>query len=56
VLAPDGVALLLVSSLTGYGAVLDAVRECGFDHEVVVEESYPFETLSVLALTHGSET
>ncbi|QCC47166.1 HemK2/MTQ2 family protein methyltransferase [Halobellus limi] len=55
VLAPGGVALLLVSSLTGYDAVLDRVRECGFEHEVVVEESYPFETLSVLALTREAE-
>ena len=51
VLAPGGVVLLLVSSLTGYDAVLDRVDACGFDHEVVVEESYPFESLSVLALT-----
>jgi len=51
VLAPVGVVLLLVSSLTGYDAVLDRAASCGFAHEVVIEESYPFETLSVLALT-----
>lgn len=51
VLTPDGVALLLVSSLTGYDEVLDYAAACGFAHEVVVEESYPFESLSVLALT-----
>jgi release factor glutamine methyltransferase len=56
VLAPDGVVLLLVSSLTGYDAVLDYAHECGFEHGVVVEESYPFETLSVLALTRGIGT
>jgi release factor glutamine methyltransferase len=51
VLAPGGVVLLLVSSLTGYDAVIDRAEACGFAHEVVVEESYPFESLSVVALT-----
>jgi release factor glutamine methyltransferase len=56
VLAPGGVVLLLVSSLTGYEAVLDRAESRGFTHEVVVEESYPFETLSVVALTReGAE-
>ncbi|MFA1611546.1 HemK2/MTQ2 family protein methyltransferase [Halobellus rubicundus] len=50
VLAPDGVVLLLVSSLTGYDEVLEHAADCGFAHEVVVEESYPFETLTVVAL------
>ncbi|MYL15797.1 methyltransferase domain-containing protein [Halorubrum terrestre] len=50
VLAPDGVVLLLVSSLTGYDEVLELVEDAGFDHEPVVEESFPFETLTVLAL------
>ncbi|WP_144903335.1 HemK2/MTQ2 family protein methyltransferase [Halobellus captivus] len=50
-LAPDGVVLLLVSSLTGFDAVVEYAEARGFDREVVVEESYPFETLSVLALT-----
>ena len=50
VLAPGGVALLLVSSLTGYEEVLALVDEAGFSHEPVVEESFPFETLTVLAL------
>ncbi|TKX58189.1 methyltransferase domain-containing protein [Halorubrum sp. SS7] len=49
-LAPDGVVLLLVSSLTGYDEVLDLVDEAGFAAEPVVEESFPFETLTVLAL------
>jgi len=53
VLASDGVALLLVSSLTGYEAVLDRVEAAGFTHEVAVEESFPFETLTVLALRHA---
>ncbi|MGQ4555017.1 HemK2/MTQ2 family protein methyltransferase [Halobellus sp. GM3] len=51
VLAPGGVVLLLVSSLTGYDGVVEYAAARGFAHEVVVEESYPFETLSVLALT-----
>jgi len=50
VLAPDGVALLLVSSLTGYDEVLELIDEAGFAAAPVVEESFPFETLTVLAL------
>jgi release factor glutamine methyltransferase len=50
VLAPGGVVLLLVSSLTGYDEVLALVDEAGFAAEPVVEESFPFETLTVLAL------
>lgn len=53
VLAADGVALLLVSSLTGYETVLELVEDAGFTHEVAVEESFPFETLTVLALRHA---
>jgi release factor glutamine methyltransferase len=53
VLAPDGVVLLLVSSLAGYDAVLEFAADRGFhtDDPAVVEESYPFETLSIVALT-----
>jgi release factor glutamine methyltransferase len=56
VLAPGGVVLLLVSSLAGYDAVLSYAAGCGFDTDdpVVVEESYPFETLSVVALTRST--
>ncbi|ELZ83104.1 methyltransferase [Haloferax elongans ATCC BAA-1513] len=50
VLKPEGEALLLVSSLSGYDDVLDRAEANGFSHEVVVQESYPFETLTVLAL------
>ncbi|MFC7202064.1 HemK2/MTQ2 family protein methyltransferase [Haloferax namakaokahaiae] len=50
VLKPDGEALLLVSSLSGYDEVLARAEANGFDHEVAVQESYPFETLTVLAL------
>ena len=52
VLAPDGVALLLVSSLTGFADVVEYAVDRGFDAETVAEESYPFETLSILALRH----
>ncbi|GAA0257849.1 HemK2/MTQ2 family protein methyltransferase [Halobaculum roseum] len=51
-LAPDGVALLLVSSLTGFADVVEYAVDRGFDAETVAEESYPFETLSILALRH----
>ena len=50
ILAPGGVVLLLVSSLTGYDEVLSLVEDAGFTHGVVVEESFPFETLTVLRL------
>lgn len=51
VLTTGGQALLLVSSLTGYEEVLGLVRDAGFSHEEVRQESYPFETLSILRLT-----
>jgi len=49
-LAPGGVGLLLVSSLTGFEAVTDLIADAGFESDPVRRESYPFETLSVLAL------
>lgn len=55
VLAPGGHALLLVSSLTGFEAVLDLVADAGFGHERVVEESFPFETLTVLKLVRAGD-
>ncbi|MFC4357059.1 HemK2/MTQ2 family protein methyltransferase [Halobium salinum] len=51
VLAPDGAVYLLVSSLTGFDEVVARAAENGFAVETVVQESYPFETLSVLRLT-----
>jgi len=51
VLSTGGQALLLVSSLTGYDEVTDLIRLAGFTFEEVRQESYPFETLSVLRLT-----
>ena len=56
VLAPDGDVFLLVSSLAGYDEVLELVASAGFTHEVAVEESFPFETLSVLRLWRSGET
>jgi len=50
VLGPDGAVVLLVSSLTGTDAVLDRAAENGFSAETLAEESFPFETLSVLRL------
>jgi release factor glutamine methyltransferase len=52
VLAPAGRAFLLVSSLTGYDTVLDLAADAGLDAESLRDESFPFETLSVVALTH----
>ena len=50
VLAPGGVAFLLVSSLTDYDAVVGLADEAGFATEAVAQESYPFEVLSILQL------
>ncbi|MFC6737043.1 HemK2/MTQ2 family protein methyltransferase, partial [Halolamina salina] len=51
VLAPGGQALLLVSSLAGFEEVEELARDAGFVPEEVRQESYPFETLSILRLT-----
>ncbi|WP_336344048.1 HemK2/MTQ2 family protein methyltransferase [Halalkalicoccus ordinarius] len=50
VLAPGGVVLLLVSSLAGFESVVERAEKRGFDPAVVAEESFPFETLTVLKL------
>jgi len=50
VLAPDGFALVLVSTLTGVDEVVSYAGERGFSAVAVREESFPFETLSVLKL------
>ena len=50
VLRPGGVVLLLVSSLTGFEAVVESAETLGFDVETVRQESYPFETLSILRI------
>jgi release factor glutamine methyltransferase len=51
VLAPGGDVYLLVSSLTGYDIVVDLAEEAGFSVDDIRQESYPFETLSILKLT-----
>jgi release factor glutamine methyltransferase len=50
VLRPDGIVLLLVSSLTGFDAVVDRAERRGFAVSTVRQESYPFEVLSILQL------
>ena len=50
VLRADGIVLLLVSSLTGFEAVVDRAERNGFATTTVRQESYPFETLSILRL------
>lgn len=50
VLAPDGVVLLLVSTLTGVDEVVDLAAAQGFSAVALVDESFPFETLTVLEL------
>ncbi|SEH15688.1 release factor glutamine methyltransferase [Natronorubrum sediminis] len=50
VLAPGGVVYLLVSSLTGVDEVAAQAGEAGFSAVSVADESFPFETLTILAL------
>lgn len=50
VLSDDGIVLLLVSTLTGVEAVVSIADSAGFSAIVLDEESFPFETLSVLKL------
>ena len=50
VLAPDGVVYLLVSSLTGVDDVVERAGAEGFSAVAVADESFPFETLTVLEL------
>ncbi|WP_433624804.1 HemK2/MTQ2 family protein methyltransferase [Halomicrococcus sp. NG-SE-24] len=50
VLAPDGHVFLLVSSLTGVDAVVERAAANGFSAVALRDESFPFETLTVLKL------
>lgn len=50
VLKPDGVVLLLVSSLTGVDAVVDLADEQEFAAIALEDTSFPYETLTVLKL------
>jgi release factor glutamine methyltransferase len=52
VLAPAGRVLLLVSSLSDTETVVEHANEAGFAATTVAEESFPFETLSILRLDH----
>ncbi|UPV74045.1 class I SAM-dependent methyltransferase [Halorussus limi] len=49
-LAPDGVVYLLVSSLTGVDEVVELADDEGFSAVALRDESFPFETLTVLKL------
>jgi release factor glutamine methyltransferase len=53
VLAPAGRGYLLVSSLTGLEAVAELAADAGLEVEEVAEESFPFERLVVLEITHS---
>jgi release factor glutamine methyltransferase len=55
VLVPGGRALLLVSSLAGYDEVVSYAEARGFLTEKAVEESYPFETLTVVEMTNSNK-
>lgn len=50
VLAREGRALILVSSVTGPAAVLETARAEGFEADRLRRESYPYEALSVFRL------
>nr|WP_193570106.1 HemK2/MTQ2 family protein methyltransferase [Halorussus sp. JP-T4] len=50
VLAPDGAVYLLVSSLTGVAEVVAMAETEGFSAVALRDESFPFETLTVLKL------
>lgn len=50
VLRTDGAVLLLVSSLTGVEDVAELASAAGFSAAAVAEDSFPFETLTVLKL------
>ncbi|MFB6297767.1 MAG: HemK2/MTQ2 family protein methyltransferase [Salinirussus sp.] len=53
VLAPDGLVLLVASSLTGLDAIRQRAAEAGLSVDVVAGESHPFERLVVLAMRHS---
>lgn len=50
VLAPDGAVYLLVSSLAGVDAVVESAAAAGFSAIALRDESFPFETLTVVKL------
>lgn len=50
VLRPDGIGVLLVSTLTGIGEVARYADDRGLHARTVAEEAHPYERLAVLAL------
>lgn len=54
VLAPQGVAYLLVSTLTGLDAIRRRARLNGLELSILAEEPYPFERLLVLRLAQNN--
>ena len=50
VLTAEGVVLVLVSSLTGVQSVVERAGERGFSAIAVRDDSFPYETLTVLEL------
>jgi release factor glutamine methyltransferase len=52
ILRPDGRVYLLVSSLTDVDAVADLAADDGMVTAEIAEESFPFERLVVLEITH----
>lgn len=52
VLRPDGRGYLLVSSLTDIEAVSALAEDAGLSTREIAEESFPFERLVVLEITH----
>lgn len=53
VLAPGGRVFLLISTLTGFDAVVEYAAECRLSAEEVAAEKHAFERLVVLALAPG---
>ena len=53
VLVPDGRGFLLVSSLTGLEAVAELAADAGLATREIAEESFPFERLVALEITHS---
>lgn len=49
-LAPDGAVYLLVSSLAGVEEVVELAENAGFSAVALRDDSFPFETLTILKL------
>ena len=53
VLKTDGAVYILVSSLTGVENVVEHADACGFSAVALADESFPYETLTVLKLRYS---